>query len=783
MSLRERLLGRLHFVLVLAGLTAVVCGLIVYKPLGQPLWNSLGRRHFLTFLAIVSPVMMSLPWILRSRWPVGAVVLAVVAIILTCGPAATLTLAYMVVSSICLGHLLLGQFVTDREDTLTSVAIDAILGFALLSLFLNVAVHFPINTRRFYIVVLGVPIVPGHRHVADLWRRFRTWLAAPTEVRTSAAWLGSLLGLILLIHLVMVAMPERYYDALAMHLRICTTVAHERCWHFDCANFAPAAMPMNGDLFFAVGYLLGGETGARLVNFLFFLVVVTLLYGEVRVRCGTCCALLSAALFASLPVAFLETASLFVENELTAFLLAAFVVLARLDRQPRRGSVLAMAVLLGAAVSTKLHGFIAAVLFGALTFGILLRQRGVKQACALLLPAAMVVAVVGAPPYLTACWKTGNPVFPFYNAVFKSPYFPSATNFVDAHWGRIHWGLVYDLTFQTHRYLEAMDGAAGFYFLALGAAGAIMCCLRRDRIAVLALSIGVAYLIASGLFVGYLRYFYPVLPLLTLAIVGPGLSDGGAKWARWATYAAGVVLIGLNVFFMPSAAWILSTFDCQAVLSREQRTQVLDLSVPERRLVEVVNRTAGDQAHVLFIGAPYATGLEGKAYFANWYAPALLQAILEARQPEDIERVLENAGITHILVSPGAELPNAAVFSVVQDRHMKLLATLNGASVYALRSADPASRPTNSESGGAAAGGVTSLAQHDSVLQSDPAIERCEDFFGEGDTGGKKVGDELAEVDAAAQQIGQVCVGQVGDELEAGKLVFKDGSIAVEDNS
>src|SRR5439155_8778406 len=55
------------------------------------------------------------------------------------------------------------------------------------------------------------------------------------------------------------------------------------------------------------------------------------------------------------------------------------------------------------------------------------RRKHVRAAA----PAALLLVVFAAPPYLYAWWKTGNPVFPFVNSVFRLPYFTN-TSLIDA---------------------------------------------------------------------------------------------------------------------------------------------------------------------------------------------------------------------------------------------------------------------------------------------------------------------------------------------------------------
>ena len=73
---------------------------------------------------------------------------------------------------------------------------------------------------------------------------------------------------------------------------------------------------------------------------------------------------------------------------------------------------------------------------------------------------------VAASSYAYAWWITGNPLFPFYNAVFKSPYYP-AENFRDLKWmAGVSWRSLWDLAFRTDAYGQFFPGAAGLSVLA-----------------------------------------------------------------------------------------------------------------------------------------------------------------------------------------------------------------------------------------------------------------------------------------------------------------------------
>ena len=43
-------------------------------------------------------------------------------------------------------------------------------------------------------------------------------------------------------------------------------------------------------------------------------------------------------------------------------------------------------------------------------------------------------AAIAAPPYVTAWVKAGNPVFPYFNDVFRSPHYDMKPDWADGRW-------------------------------------------------------------------------------------------------------------------------------------------------------------------------------------------------------------------------------------------------------------------------------------------------------------------------------------------------------------
>ena len=142
-------------------------------------------------------------------------------------------------------------------------------------------------------------------------------------------------------------------------------------------------------------------------------------------------------------------------------------------------------------------------------------MREYRQLVLLLLVVAFAAV---ADSYFYATVITGNPLFPFFNGVFTSPYM-AAENLGDQRW---HAGVdirsPWDITFATPRYMECYVGAAGLSLLAFLGAWACSLASRGMRATL------TVFAFASGLVVfsqvQYLRYVFPAIALLgTLAVV------------------------------------------------------------------------------------------------------------------------------------------------------------------------------------------------------------------------------------------------------------------------
>jgi len=574
-------------------------------------WTPAGLRALGIFLAVAIPAAVWRPWwLIAAALVFGAIVV---------GPLAILGAALLLLSSYSLGHLLWRR----GDDPFLTAA----LGLAVWLTLFGWLVRFPIHYPWLWWILLAAPLV------------------ALRPRRVGIPKIHPLILVPLVALYLMALLPEVSADGLAMHLVIPSRIAASHGWSFDVGQFAWAVMPMGGDWAFSIAYQLGGEGAARLTNF----AALCLLAGMIARRVPA----LACGSFLSLPLVNLVTDSLYVENVWALFLTAAFLAL-------ESQAWLACAVLAGAAMASKFSTLALALFFVGVA------------ACRSRKPLLVLVALAcAAQPYADAWLRTGNPVFPFMNHIFRSPYFDASAPFVDSRFTRpLTWHLPFDLTFHSDRYLEGQAGAFGFQwsvFLPL----MVLAWKRATRMERFALAAGLAAALATFAVQSNIRYLYAVMALWTLAI--PSVLRTW-PWTRWLLGAC----VALNFWFWAAANWNGRDFLTGLALSRRQ---YLEEHAPTRLLLD------GQREPVAFLKGAEVGLLQGRAYVDTWHNAAWQNAVLQAHSPEDLVKLMRERGVS-LWIGPLTKFPQ--LFQHPYDFDLALtysdvVATVGTLALYRLR--------------------------------------------------------------------------------------------------
>ncbi len=565
------------------------------------------------------------------------------------GIAAPGAIVLILLSSFAMGNMVLAAG-RRRGTTLCGSLLDILIGLAIFTFLVGIAAHYSINYPSVYWIGVTLPLIWNRSGVVRILRTVarqspQIILDAPTF------WCQAVFGFFALAYLLVAMKPEVGHDALLMHLAVPESVAAHHRWDFDFRHMVWAVMPMGGDWIYTIAYMTGGEYSARLFNFALVLIICGLLYATLRRSLPSSTAFIFVALFLSCPLAYLETGSLFIENALAATILGAVVALYVFWRAGRARDLFATAILGGISLQIKLAALGPCLFILAAAIFVVYKRRHLKTPKPVELVLAAVVALLfGSPPYLYAAMRTGNPIFPFMNAVFKSPYYDTAVSFSNPLFRqKLTWHTLYDVTFHSSRYLESQDGSIGFAFLFFVPLVLIGLLARGSLWGWLTFVIGAGGTLAVFHSEPYLRYVYPGLPVFYLCL---GDVIGAARRHEPKFYRAlsalALVLCCLDIYFLPSSSWSNGGFFINYLTGTRESEEYIKSFAPARKAVEYLNVFAPGEP-VGFFGVPQVAGLYGEAFTANWHNYDYNRQLTECRTPEQILAVLKRFGIRYFL--------------------------------------------------------------------------------------------------------------------------------------
>lgn len=677
--------------LLLAFVALGLFGLFRSKILVEQLWQpQFLKQSIYLFVAVgCLAAAMCVAAIRYGRRPETALALLLVSIAATLGgPAATGIVLFFALSSWCLGALVLQPFKTDQ--TPSNVLVGVVVGWAIYAMLFTMVASIPVNMAATHTIVLALPIVVA-AIIRSLRNQFYQLVVQALQFRTSAkrADVAGNLGLILCViilslHIALVALPDRFFDALVMHLYIPSFMSAHRAWSFDAYNHAFAFMPTAADMLYAHMFILQGETAARLLNCLAFVLTGVATFQIISRICSRTVSIWSIALLVSIPLTFIETATLFVENTLTMFLTTAIAALIGTKFRVELRDYLAILLLIAGATMVKLHGAIAAIVIGSICLALYLRNKRPAQS---FLPVTMITLLVGTAalwPYFYAWLKTGNPVFPYYNHIFKSAFFP-AIDFLDRRWmGNFSISFPYDATFGTSKFVEAYDGALGFTLFTLLAAGMAAALIRRDKIAILCGGLGLFFVISFAAKIQYVRYLMIFVPLLMVPVAMAIQHVRQVRYMRIPVACVVLGIIALNMYKMPAGAAVLGVSDLAACCNEAARHKLETSQVPERVINRIVNEQYGPTAQVLYLGNPFGALLQGTAIYTVWYNSQYSSDFASVKDEADLVALLKRVAPTHVVVDTASSRPLDKIAEAHLQKTGRLIVRVGATALYAL---------------------------------------------------------------------------------------------------
>lgn len=550
---------------------------------------------------------------------------------------------------------LLGKwFLKKLNADMDNWVFQLLVGAGLYGTAVGLLAHFPANYPGLYGAMLGLPFVLMRKNLRQWFCALKQWVLQLQQPHDFASCcLEAAVAVVALVYYMIALMPEVGHDALAMHLFIPGHLAHRHEWGFDATTYVWAVMPMMGDWLFSVGYMLAGETAARMVNVGFIFVLCQLIRDLVIWAGGNAIGVRWAVLlFLTTPLTFTESSSLFIESIWASFIVAGSLSVFKTvqsDNDPCTHLPVA-GFLLGAALAAKAVTF---TILPVLLLLLVLRYR-IWIRFSLIRPLVLglfLFITVGGIPYITAWHLTGNPLFPFFNQIFQSPLYPAENFDVSSVFGKgLTWNVIYQATFHTEKFLESQPGATGFQWLLLFFPTLLALLFIRQHRAVILFAVATLSIAFTFQSITYLRYIFPSFVWLAGGI-GVALSGGmiNSSFVKKSFPIVGWIVVTLNLVFFKSGTYY-GDLSLQPLVSSSGREAYLNSRLPIRNTVELVNRLNVGLTPVAVFSSPLMAGLNSDGLYSNWYNHRFQTDVNETKTSDAVAQLLVEKGVRYIVL-------------------------------------------------------------------------------------------------------------------------------------
>ncbi len=621
---------------------------------------------YLYFLAVSAAIVGCVGKLARVRHETGTALLGILIVVLAGGAWPLLAVAFYLAASLSLGHLVLKRL--SRGDTEPNAAFSILVGACLYAAAVGASVHFPVNYSWAYLLMLSVPTVLARGHLVQVVKKTAARLTEPMGDRSRPIE-RSLLGALILLYLAMAFLPELSHDPLAMHLFVPGYVAANQSWNFDPTLYGWTFMPMLADWSYTIGYVLAGEAAARLINLGFILLsvcfvreFVLLLNGDRR---GADWA---ALLLLSTPLTVLVGCSLYVEAFWSACLLAGALWLFKAvfdsGRHPSGMLLGGMAFGFGAAGKAVALPYLPLLAAPVMFRSRVLRSGGFRLS---LLWGALAFLMLGSWPYFLAYIETGNPVFPFFNSVFRSPLYP-LTDFDNSQFkAALTWDLPYRMVFSSDEFGAGRVGGSGFQWLTLAAPATAAIAITRDLRLFLLLGIAVFSVVVIFQFQTFLRYVFPAFLMMSVVLgVAVSVSARRRDWIGGGMLAVAGLTVVLNLLFLGSATSKYRDIPVLDLFRAGGTETLVRVRAPVRNAVELVNVVNELGFSVAFMSSPLAAGLTSDALFPNWYNRQFRQELYGADDENAFLEVLKENRAKYVIFDRRRKENAGLIFSYIE---------------------------------------------------------------------------------------------------------------------
>ena len=537
-------------------------------------------------------------------------------------------------------------------------ALSFVLGYAVVACILGLLSLTTLNYSATYVVlfgslsVLGFWVAKGDKNFKSLIHRDP--VRAPLNFPTLIA--KGLFCTTLFVLCIAALLPETKSDAVSAYRAIILEIIDTGGFIYDPETSSIRLQSLLGlwpQSFAAI--LTSDDTTAKALNFSTLLAAAILLYSWTERHFGDFAAALAGACLLATPILFLTSISAFLDNSLIFLITGLLISTHALSSSPQlmNKSVeppvvpawragIALGLISAVLVMSKMTALFLVPAIGLYILVTLRKTYNLPNLAVLVMFITGTVTLIFGPFLLFVYSKTGNPVFPYYNEFFQSPYFENK-NFVSEHGGYFDIRLFWDIMVNTSKYASIdgrsassnRDGQLGIIsvLMLFSLLSIIAGMFTRKTYSVktklyetkklsdvsissggLALFCATLGIFAISIMQNNSRYIMPVLPFIGIALAAAFQKVSIGKFGHWSVAIAATAMTFSSLSLLPQFGYNPTQFG--GIWQPNHREIIYEVSSIQSAS-DRMNQLYGNTGRVVFDHRD--GGFEGQSLIAGWY--------------------------------------------------------------------------------------------------------------------------------------------------------------------
>jgi hypothetical protein len=634
-------------------LVLVISSAIFYNTFN--LLNSGADLRFLNYFVISATLIFLISRIFRINYFFSTISIFIFISIISKSLIALLSIPFFFLAAIFIGFKANSFFTSKKYD----YTILILIGFAVIGFFVTLLSFFRVNYFSLYFLLSILPILAYPRESFSFNKQLFLYLCESKKAKNSLIDL-SIFSIFFIYFLISLA-PESGYDALVTHLFVPTYMNIFHIWNYNPDLYTFSVGPMFADFLFSYAYFFGNEKTVHFFNISFLAILCSLISkicSVIGYSSESKASKLCILTFISIPLTFAVASSLFVEVIWTVYFCALFYTyIYVIDGSKKQNYIskfdlLLLVLFTSVVLSCKMisflliPGFILIAKFSDINKILASIPKPFYSKINILF---FLIMFIGLIPYITAYYITNNPVFPFFNHIFKSAYF-GLYNFAQPFNEQFSFRTFYDLVFNSSKFLESGPGASGYQFLILLIPSSlIMLHYKMERpFRLFIYSIFTIFTIFS--FTSYMRYVFPIFPILLCSLfvifsmkINPRL--------KILANTCFIVFLILNLTHLNTASRS-QKIRLNQIFSAFNNSSFESDYTPMRKAISFTNKINKASTPIAILSkSPVLAELRSEAYIAWWYNDKFSSILInDVRDISSFKTLLNERKIQYLII-------------------------------------------------------------------------------------------------------------------------------------